>query len=57
MDKMEQVEKAVDGEEAMVGIHMLQVTIQCRPFQHSRAQWEHIKRDFNFMTINDKEGI
>jgi len=54
---MDKVEKAVDGEEAMVGIHTLQGTIRCRPFQHSRAQWEHIRRDTNSMTINDKEAI
>jgi hypothetical protein len=54
---MEQVEKAVDGEEAMVGIHTLQATIRCRPFQHSRARWEHTRRDSNSMTTNDKEGI
>jgi hypothetical protein len=57
MDRMGQAEKAVDGEGAMVGIHTLQGTIQCRPFQHSRARWEHTRRDSNSMTINDKEGI
>jgi hypothetical protein len=54
---MGQAEKAVDGGEAMVGIHTLQATIRCRPFQHSRAQWEHTRRDSNSMTINDKEGM
>jgi len=54
---MEQVEKAVDGEEAMAGIHTLQDTTRCRPFQHLRARWEHIRRDFNSMTTNDIEEI
>jgi hypothetical protein len=56
MDRME-LERAVDGEVAMVDIHMRPVTTRCHPFQHSKARWEHIRPDTNSMMINGIEGI